>query len=484
VSTPDQGLKEELHDCFLFEGLTDEQLDWLVEHGVVETYNAGVEVYGQNAPAESFYVLLDGEIQLVKRLDGADVVLTTASEPGAYAGATRAFIGTSGDQSYASSMRTVTEARLFKLRAEDFSYLLKTWFPMAVHLLDGLFLGLTNAEALVGQRDKLIALGALSAGLAHELNNPAAAEVRAAEALSGRLQEARLAMLKLAPKLRKDELAKLLDLLTEAVGQAQTAPSLSTMEAGDREDALAACLEAVGVDDAWEVAPVLAAGGLDEGWLDRVIECAGEAAPYAIRWLSLGVDIENLVREIRSSAARISELVGAMKGYSHLDKGPFETIDIHDGLESTLVILSHKLKKGVKVVRDYDRTLPKICAQGGEISQVWTNIIHNAVDAMAGQGTLTIRTARDGECALVEIGDTGPGIPPELQRRIFEPFFTTKDVGQGTGLGLDISYRIVVKRHHGNIGVESKPGDTRFQVWLPIAQPAPSEPAGMPARAK
>jgi len=162
-----------------------------------------------------------------------------------------------------------------------------------------------------------------------------------------------------------------------------------------------------------------------------------------------------------------------MKDYSHLDKGPFERIDIHDGLESTLVILAHKLKKGVKVERDYDRTLPKVCARGGELNQVWTNIIHNAIDAMEGEGSLTLRTTRDRDFVLVEIGDTGPGIAPELQQRIFEPFFTTKDVGHGTGLGLDISYRIVVRRHHGDIRVQSQPGDTRFQVWLPIEQSAP-----------
>jgi signal transduction histidine kinase len=219
------------------------------------------------------------------------------------------------------------------------------------------------------------------------------------------------------------------------------------------------------------VAPVFASAGLDEAWLQRVLTCAGDAAPDAVRWLAAGLDLENLVGEIRSSAGRISELVSAMKDYTHLDKGPFQNVDVHDGLESTLIILKHKLKKGVQVVRDYDRSLPKICAQAGELNQVWTNLIANAVEAMGGKGTLTIRTSRERDCVLVEIADTGSGIAPEIQRRIFDPFFTTKDVGEGTGLGLDISYRIVVRRHHGDIRVESTPGDTKFQVLLPIEQP-------------
>jgi len=279
----------------------------------------------------------------------------------------------------------------------------------------------------------------------------------------------------MAPRLSRDAFEKLLDLLSEAVALARTAPALSTLEAGDREDALAERLHAAGVEDAWELAPVLTSAGLQEAWLDQVVDSAGDTAPEAIRWLSAALDIEGLVGEIRTSANRISELVAAMKDYSHLDKARFESMDVHDGLESTLIILGHKLKRGVEVVRNYDRRLPKICAQAGELNQVWTNVIDNAIDAMDGKGTLTVRTAREHDCVLVEIGDTGPGIPAEFQRRIFEPFFTTKDVGQGTGLGLDISYRIIVRRHHGDIRVESRPGDTRFQMLLPIDPPAATQ---------
>jgi len=464
--------KDELRALFLFESLTDEQLDWLLAHGTVESYEAGDVVYEQGHLADCFYVLLDGEIQLEKRLDGSDVVLTTSDLAGSYAGAMRAFVPGAQDESYTSSLRAVTRVRLFRLRADDFAHALKTWFPMAVHLLDGVFLGLTTTQAVVGQREKLIALGAMSAGLAHELNNPAAAEVRAADALGGRLQEARQALVRVAPSMSTEKLEKLLQLLVEGVERARTAPTLSTLDAGDLEDAVASRLEDAGVADAWELAPVFASAGLDEAWLNSVLACAGDGAPDAVRWLAAGLDIENLVGEIRTSAGRISELVGAMKGYSHLDKGPFQTIDVHDGIENTLVLLGHKLKKGVQVVRDYDRSLPKICAQAGELNQVWTNLIANAVEAMDGKGTLTIRTARERDCVLVEIGDSGPGIPQDVQNRIFEPFFTTKDVGEGTGLGLDISYRIVARRHHGDIRVESEPGNTRFQVLLPIEQPA------------
>jgi signal transduction histidine kinase len=285
-------------------------------------------------------------------------------------------------------------------------------------------------------------------------------------------------MVQLAPRADKGELPALLQLLHQALERVRAAPNLSPLEAGDLEDSLAERLQGAGVENAWDLAPIFVSAGLDEAWLDQVMAAAGPHAPVALQWLAAGLDMENLVGEIRNSAGRISELVSAMKDYSHLDKGPFERIDVHRGIDNTLLILKHKWKKGVKVVRDYDPDLPEVCAQSGELNQVWTNIIDNALDAMDDQGTLTILTRRDRDCVLVEIGDTGTGIPPELQHRIFDPFFTTKEVGKGTGLGLDISYRIVVRRHHGDLRVESEPGATWLKVWIPIDQPTvPTTPA-------
>lgn len=195
-----------------------------------------------------------------------------------------------------------------------------------------------------------------------------------------------------------------------------------------------------------------------------------ESLEGALRWLAYTVETENLLREIGDAIGRITALVAAAKQYSQLDRAPHQDIDLHEGLDATLVMLARKLGEGIQIVKDYDRELPAVPAYPAELNQVWTNLIDNAVDAMHGQGTLTVRTARDGEFAMVEIGDTGPGVPPESTQRIFEPFFTTKPVGQGTGLGLDVSWRVVVNRHHGDLQVQSRPGDTRFQVRLPLRE--------------
>jgi signal transduction histidine kinase len=464
-------LVDELRGCFLFEKLSEGQLIWLAEHGGVVTYDEGEEVFHEGEPAEGFFVLLDGEIQMLKRITGEEVVMVTTDHHGAYAGAVRAFVESAEEKVYVNTLRTLTPARFFRLRADDFAYVLKTWFPMAVHLLDGMFLGLTNFENLVGQREKLVALGSLSAGLAHELNNPAAAEVRAAQALRERITGARRAIVRFAAEVDGATFAEVMALEAMAAERARAPAQLSALDAGDREDDLAQRLEDAGVTRPWDLTSTLVAAGVDEDWVERVIALTGSQLEPVLTWMVAALDIDSLVEEVTSAANRITMLVGAMKKYSRADPSAMEAIEIHEGIENALVILQHRLKRGMEVVREYDHDLPKVQAYPGELNQVWVNIIDNAVDATDGKGTLTIRTAREADSVLVEIGDDGPGIDPELQRRVFEPFVTTKDVGKGTGLGLDICYRIVVRRHHGDLRVTSTPGDTRFQIRLPLQQP-------------
>jgi signal transduction histidine kinase len=356
------------------------------------------------------------------------------------------------------------------------------WFPMAVHLLEGLFFGVRSAQEAVGQRERLLALGSLTAGLAHELNNPAAASVRATAALRERVAGMRGKLAHLAAgRYDKVALEALVGLQADAAERVSKATALSPMDTSDAEDAVSDWMTDHDIDRGWDMAPVFVQGSMDSAWLDHVETTLADVVPpgelagaldSSLRWLAYTVESELLMNEIEDSAARVSALVGAAKQYSQLDRAPFQVVNVHDLLDSTLVMLAAKIGPDVTVVKDYDRTLPDIPAYPGELNQVWTNLIDNAVSAMQGAGTLTIRTGLDREYLLVEVGDTGPGVPAEIQNRIFEPFFTTKPVGEGTGLGLDISWRIVVNSHHGDLQVESVPGDTRFRVRLPLTGPA------------
>jgi signal transduction histidine kinase len=267
-------------------------------------------------------------------------------------------------------------------------------------------------------------------------------------------------------------LRSLTGLQEEFVGRITGTRELSALERSDLEDALVDWLDEHGVARPWDLAGVFVPVGLGPEDLDRVADAVAPSyLESALRWLCYTVETETLLVEIGDSTSRISNLVDAAKQYSQMDRTPHQPTDLRAGLDATLVMLGGKIAPGVAVVKDYDPDLPKVPAYAGELNQVWTNLIVNALDAMAGEGTLTVRTRRDGDCALVEIADTGPGIPEDLLPRVFEPFFTTKPVGLGTGLGLDVSWRIVVKRHGGDLRVTSSPGDTRFQVLLPLAEP-------------
>jgi signal transduction histidine kinase len=466
---------DELRTLFLFEKLTDDQLRWLCERGHVELLPAG-PVFAEGAPAECFYVLLEGTVVMSRRVGPDDVETGRASQRGAYSGAWVAYMGDRVPQVYNGSMRAAEPSRFFVLSAGTFAELMNEWFPMAVHLLEGAFFGNKNWAQAIGQRERLLALGSLSAGLTHELNNPAAAAVRATAALRERVAGMRhkLGMIA-AGSWDRTTLVTLIRLQEEAADRVPKAQALTSLEASDREDAIADWLEERGCRDAWQLAPTFVSAGLDTDWLDHVEAAVDpDTLDSALRWLNYTVDTELLMNEIEDSTTRVSTLVGAAKQYSQLDRAPYQVIDVHELLDSTLLMLSGKIPPEITVVKDYDRGLPQIPAYAGELNQVWTNLIDNAVSAMGGTGVLTVRTGLDREFVFVEFGDTGPGVPPEIRNRIFEPFFTTKAVGEGTGLGLDITWRIVVNKHHGDITVKSVPGDTRFRVRLPVTPPEES----------
>jgi len=460
---------DELRTLFLFEKLTDEQLQWLCERGHVELFQPG-PVYAEGDPATCFYVLLEGTVVMSRRVGADDVEVGRTSQRGSYAGAWQAYMGDRVPQTYNSSMRVTEPSRFFVIDASAFAELMNEWFPMAVHLLEGAFFGNKDWAQQIGQRERLLALGSLSAGLTHELNNPAAAAVRATAALRERVAGMRhkLGMIA-AGKWDRTSLETLIRLQEEAADRVPKAAVLSPLEASDREDAITDWLDDHGCRDGWDLAPTFVAAGLDVAWLDHVEATVDPGTlESALRWLNYTVDTELLMNEIEDSTTRISTLVGAAKQYSQLDRAPYQVIDVHELLDSTLLMLSGKIPPGITVVKEYSAGLPRISAYAGELNQVWTNLIDNAVSAMGTSGTLTVRTGLDREFVFVEFGDTGPGVPPEIRERIFEPFFTTKPVGEGTGLGLDISWRIVVNKHHGDIVLESVPGDTRFRVRLPV----------------
>ncbi|HEV8423861.1 MAG TPA: ATP-binding protein [Actinomycetes bacterium] len=462
-----------LRELFLFEKLSDEQLAWLAERGEVRSYPAGVTVYAAGEPATTLFVLLEGTLSMTVRAGGAEVETLRTDYRGAYAGAFFAYLDVPSARSYTASVRAVTGCRFWELPAADFGWAMREWFSMATHLLEGFATQGAATQEMVSTRERLVALGTVTAGLTHELNNPATAAARAAATLHGRVAGLwdELAALTNGD-LAAGQLATLVELVRQALGRRAELPPLSPLQASDREDELGGWLEKHGVTGGWDLAAPLVAAGVDAGRLEQVAASVpAELLPHAVAVLAGTCEAESLLDELAEAAGRISSLIGAAKQYTQMDRSPLQQLDVHDGLESTLTMLGHKLETGIEVVRDYDRSLPKHPAYAGELNQVWTNLIDNAIDAMDGGGVLTVRTGRDGDRVLVEIGDTGPGIPEPVAAHVFEPFFSTKPVGKGTGLGLDICWRIVVQRHGGELRFTSTPGDTRFQVLLPTGVP-------------
>jgi signal transduction histidine kinase len=464
-------LIDELRSTFLFEKLSDEQLHTLAGLGKEIAFTAGETVFGEGQPADFLWVLLDGELELTRHVGGQRVVIATLSRPGTYAGGVRAFTASATGGGYRATGRTLRPSRFFQLTSADLGRLLDEWLPMAKHLLDGYTHTFESIEVAVRERGRLISLGTLAAGLAHELNNPAAA----AKSTSADLRTVvdRLGAL-VGWFARGDftpaQVRVVLDLQSEVVARSAAVPRLSAIETGRREEEIGIWLEEHEVANPWDLAPAFVAAGLDLPWLDTAAHTLDtNGLSGALNWIADTLLATALLDQLDDATARISQLVSVVKDYSYMDRSPEQEIDIHEGIEKTLVILGHKLRAGVEVIRDYDDHLPRVLADGSELNQVWTNLIDNAIDAMDGHGQLRIRTRREEHAVLVEIIDQGAGIPRELASRVFDPFFTTKEVGKGTGLGLDIVRRIVVDRCRGEVSFESTPGETRFLIRLPLS---------------
>ncbi len=469
MTTVPECTPELLSGLFLFESLSDERLEYLCRHGAVVHVEPGW-LYRQGDDATRFYVLLDGALVMSRRVVDDEVEVNRTSFRGSYVGAWTAYLGDLVPQVYDQSVRVTEAANFFQLDATVLRDIMRDWFPMAQHLLSGLFQGFTSRQRTVAQRERLLALGSLSAGLTHELNNPAAAAVRATSVLQQRVSKMREKLAALAAgHLDEAALQTLIKFQDEAAQKVADAPQLTALESADQEDEIGDWLEEHGVSHGFEIASTFVAAGIDGDWLELVANAAPpDSLSGAIHWLYYTIDTELLMKEITDSTTRISTLVDAAKQYSQIDRSPHQTVDLHQLLDSTLVMLARKVPAGVRVVKEYDEQLPAVPAYAAELNQVWTNIIDNAVQAMGESGTLTITTHGDAEYATVKINDTGPGIPDDVRDRVFEPFFTTKPIGHGTGLGLDIAWRIVVDKHRGNLKVVSEPGSTTFVVRLPL----------------
>jgi signal transduction histidine kinase len=454
--------KSELLRVPAFADLPDDQIAWFISQSRELHLKAGDTYSRQGDPADAMFVILEGHLQGRGELGGEIIIFDL--EPGDVTG----LLPFSRMKQFTVGGRAVTDSRALRFPASLFPELVQKMPELTKRLVGLMSDRIRETTRIEQQRDRLASLGKLSAGLAHELNNPASAAKRATSQLRDLLKKIRDASLELGSRdlssAQKSEIEK----LEASFTQPEIVPP-DALTISDLEDQIDSLLRSHGQNDLWQLAAGLARRNIRPEVVEQLFaNLDGDTARAALVRIAASVEVATLLHEIESSTSRISDLVGAIKAYTYMDQAPVQNVDIVKSLEITLTILNHKLKQGVVVQRDYQSAPLLVNSFGSELNQVWTNIIDNAIDAMHGKGELRIRTYRDDGCVVVEIADNGPGIPPEVEPHIFEPFFTTKGVGDGTGLGLDTVQRIV-KKHRGNIQVSSKPGDTRFQIWLPIA---------------
>lgn len=455
---------DDLRRLGLFDGTDDEQLVEILAAGSAVPFAPGDVLFVENQAADFWWVLVEGSIELVRNVRGEETRLGMMGEPGQWSGGFRAW-----DEHgvYLATGRASTDGRILQVPFRDLRRIWVARFPLGLYLTEGVSRSARNFENMARQKEALVALGTLAAGLAHELNNPAAAAMRSVDALGRACDEMLTAVRRLAAAEVGVDQFTALDELRRKISQKPT--TMDALAVADREDALSTWLSRHGVAREWEIAATLAAAGVDVAWCERAYEVLGDSGlEPGLEWVGSTRSVTSLLGEVKESTRRISELVGAVKSYSQLDRASMQQIDVTEGLDSTLAMLSHRIPPAVTVVREYG-TVPRIEALAAELNQVWTNLIGNALDAMADKGTLRVSTRMDEDAVVVEIGDTGPGMSAETRDHAFDPFFTTKGVGEGTGLGLDISRRIV-DRHSGEIAIETRPGETVLRVSLP--QPA------------
>ena len=453
---------KDLRKSPLFEGLSDEELQQLMDSAKPVSLRAGEILIKQGEPGDSAFVILKGEFEIQKQ-SGQSLIKIDVRNPGDVVGEMALLSRTPRN----ATVIAKTDSETLCISQEVFENLLSTSSTAAMAVLHWVMARLTQNEALLHQQEKMAALGTMSAGLAHELNNPAAAAQRGASELNKTLVKLQVLTHEIESTAFRNDQTDWLDAFMKESSRRFASPvRLEALERIELVDQVQAWLEANGIESAWEYAPAM----VKFGWTVQELEKLKGSACFdlSIQWLGIGCMTVGLLSDVGQASERISQIVRAMKSYTYLDQAPLLEVDVHEGLENTLVIMQHKLKHGVTVKREYSPSLPRIEAYASELNQVWTNIIDNAVDAMNSKGEIRLKTYELGDRVVVEIVDNGPGIPEEIQARIYDPFFTTKPPGKGTGLGLHISHDIVANRHRGQLLVESKPGETKFRVILPV----------------
>jgi signal transduction histidine kinase len=462
----------ELRAIDLFDDLDDDELQQWVAVARPRLVEPGEVVAEEGEEPEGVVLLLEGTIQtLLVYADRTEPI--GRQRPPTWALAIAVMTG----GPLAVRMQAESECRYGLVEAEDFRRLALAHPAVHRRVMQQVAPVMSRVTAVEQNRERLASLGTMAAGLAHELNNPAAAARRAARQLAEAVEVVSSSIGRFVEAgIERAEAEQLVILQREALAAADKRTSLDTLDAADAEDELLPRLQELGVPEAGRVFDPLAAAGLDEAWLQRVATLAGSATDAALAWVAASLTVRDLAAELEHSTERMSDLVGAVKSYAYMDRGGVVELDLHDGLETTLTVLGHKLKHTeIEIVRDYDRDLPRLMLRGSELNQVWTNLLDNAIDAVGERGRITISTRREGDFAAVDVADDGHGIPPEVRERVFDSFFTTKPVGEGTGLGLATARQIVVDRDNGSLTVESEPGRTVFHVRLPIGRPSQAE---------